>query len=361
MNSVKVAIIGAGVSGLYAASMLESAGISYALLEGRSAPGGRVLSLAPDTEKSGKVDLGPGWVWPSLQPQLAALLAELGIALIPQHESGEMLNEQTKHNAPSRHPGYRSSPSSMRLAGGMDELTRCLLARISAERLYTDKKVQEISLAGERVHIHATASDGMTLTVEAETVLLALPPALAAEIIFTPALPETTHGEWARTGTWMAPHAKYFAVYSENFWHGNALSGEARSSVGPMVEIHDASVPGGISALFGFLGVSARSRRTISEAKLLRLCREQMVRLFGRSAAYPIAEYYKDWASDPFTATEYDLTAQAGHFVPASEPATGPWQTRIKGIASEWSAAFPGYLAGAVENAVAGFNFCQKS
>ncbi len=367
MNSVKVVIVGAGISGLYAASLLESAGITYTLLEGRSAPGGRVLSLSPDTaiqiseKKTGQVDLGATWVWPSFQSQLAELLNELKIELIPQNESGDMLYEQAKHNAPSRHPGYSSSPSSMRLAGGMGELTERLLARISQDNLHTDHKVLEMEQVGEHVHTHSVSSDGTRFTVVSENVLLALPPALAAEITFMPALPDETQQEWARTGTWMAPHAKYVAVYNDDFWHQRSLSGEARSGVGPMVEIHDASVSGGVSALFGFLGVSAKSRWTTSEANLVSLCREQMVRLFGESAAFPVAEYYKDWASDSLTATEYDLVAQAGHFVPSSHPGKGPWQHRIKGIASEWSVMFPGYLAGAIDNALEGFKFCQKA
>lgn len=367
MKFVKVAIVGAGVSGLYAASLLESAGISYALLEGRSSPGGRVLSLAPDAEvtvtekKLGQVDMGATWVWPSIQPQLAELLDKLQIELIPQHEHGDSLYEQVMHSAPSRHPGYSSSPSSMRLAGGMGILTERLLDQISQEKLYTDCHVKVIKMVGELIQVCAVTALGEEFAVESEMILLALPPALAAEIEFNPPLPESTHQEWVKTGTWMAPHAKYVAVYSKDFWHEYSLSGEARSMVGPMVEIHDASVPGGISALFGFLGVAAKSRWGTSEANLMRLCREQMARLFGESAAFPVAEYYKDWACDPFTATENDLVVQAGHFVPSSSPDMGPWQKRIKGIASEWSAMFPGYLAGAVENAVEGFRFCQKS
>jgi monoamine oxidase len=44
------------------------------------------------------------------------------------------------------------------------------------------------------------------------------------------------------------------------FWREQALSGSARSSIGPMGEIHDVSMPGGHAALFGFLGVPARVR-----------------------------------------------------------------------------------------------------
>jgi monoamine oxidase len=37
--------------------------------------------------------------------------------------------------------------------------------------------------------------------------------------------------------------------------------------------------------------------------------------------------------------------------LPAQRAGDGPWQGRLRGIASEWSAQFPGYLAGAVDAA----------
>lgn len=94
MNVVKVAIVGAGVSGLYAASQLEKAGISFVMLEARNQIGGRVLSCSAETpdcknnthshkKANSFVDLGATWVWPSFQPQLAGLLDDLGIELIP--------------------------------------------------------------------------------------------------------------------------------------------------------------------------------------------------------------------------------------------------------------------------------------
>jgi monoamine oxidase len=39
-----VIIIGAGVSGLYAGTLLEKAGVDYVILEARKRTGGRVLS-----------------------------------------------------------------------------------------------------------------------------------------------------------------------------------------------------------------------------------------------------------------------------------------------------------------------------
>ena len=40
----RVVIIGAGISGLYAATLLEKTGVDYVILEARDRTGGRVLS-----------------------------------------------------------------------------------------------------------------------------------------------------------------------------------------------------------------------------------------------------------------------------------------------------------------------------
>jgi monoamine oxidase len=129
----------------------------------------------------------------------------------------------------------------------------------------------------------------------------------------------------------MAPHAKYLAIYEAPFWRALGLSGQARSAAGPLGEIHDASLPDGPAALFGFFGVPAGVRQRVPDAEMRALCRAQLVRLFGATAA----------------------TAQHAGAPPATA-ADGPWRGRLTGIASEWSPQFPGYLAGAIDAASRG-------
>ncbi|NOV24218.1 amine oxidase [Cupriavidus necator] len=363
MHSTKIAIVGAGLSGLYAATLLRQSGIDdYVIIEARSVPGGRILSglsrghAVPEADDyaGDRVDLGPTWFWPAFQRELDRLVAELGIARFPQHEAGDMLSERSVGVAPMRLRGFASSPASIRLAGGMGALIHALRQRLEPSRILTGRTVRQLRLTGAGVALDCTDDAGEAMTMAAEHVLLALPPRLAeATIAFTPALPERLARQWRATPTWMASHAKYVAVYDSPFWREQGLSGEARSAVGPMGEIHDASMPGGSAALFGFFGVPASVRRSVPEDVLRTHCRAQLARLFGPRAGQPVADFIKDWAADDLTATALDLEGGQHHhaLAPAATASSGPWQGRITGIASEWSQRFPGYLAGAVDAA----------
>ena len=209
------------------------------------------------------------------------------------------------------------------------------------------------SLRADGAQVHLTSADtlGQDHHWQAEHVLLALPPRLAvAQLDWQPPLPADLHSAWQRTPTWMAPHAKYVAVYETPFWREQGLSGQARSARGPLVEIHDLSQPGGGAALFGFVGVPAAVRATVSEDVLRQHCRAQLARLFGPAAAHPVADALKDWTQDPLTATAQDQSSTGHHAAaPAASASEGAWAERIVGIGSECSPQYPGYLAGALD------------
>lgn len=370
MNKARIAIIGAGLSGLYAAYLLEKEGIDYVLLESRERIGGRIHSVAADGQSvmdmkatSNRFDLGPSWFWPGYQPQLGQLVEELGLESFAQFEEGDMVIERSPNTAPIRMQGYVSSPTSMRLVGGMAALTEALYQRLDSDRVLTGHKVCQLHKTATsievEVELNTTAddqSDNKKITWQVSQVLLGLPPRLVAQNIeCTPALPDDLARQWHSTATWMAPHAKYFAIYDTPFWREQGLSGSANSAVGPLTEIHDASAANGHAALFGFFGVAPEVRQSVSADELKLYCREQLVRLFGAQAQTPVSDFFKDWSQDPFTATTVDAQSGGQHpHPPISKATTGVWQDSVIGIGSEWSRQFPGYVAGAVEAASLG-------
>ncbi|THF25803.1 FAD-dependent oxidoreductase [Pseudomonas atacamensis] len=362
MQSARVIIIGGGLSGVHAAYMLEKRGITdYLLLEAQSTFGGRIATAStfglltagapPSINPNDRFDLGPTWFWPDYQQQLRKLISELGLEQFPQYEDGDMIVERSSNPTPIRTRGYVSAPSSMRLIGGMSSLIDALLKDIPENRLVLDQQVNHIRIINGRIEVDARNTSGQLSTYTAQQVMLAVPPRLAAKLIeFTPSLPEQFAEDWRNTATWMAPHAKYVAIYDQPFWRDKGLSGEGRSDRGPLVEIHDASMPDGRAALFGFIGVPAQTRKAVDDEILRTHCQAQLVRMFGNEAATPLTQVIKDWAADPLTATEADLHGGQLHGrAPASTPKSGEWHRRIIGIASEWSPQFPGYVAGAIE------------
>lgn len=367
MQAARIAIVGAGLSGLYAAYLLEPQGIrDYVLLEARDGLGGRIASVTasgeavPSTAATAdpidRFDLGPTWFWPDYQRELHRLVHDLSLRSFAQFQTGDTMVERSPDEPPMRMRGYESSSVAVRLIGGMGALIDALRRVLNPARIVTGQTVRRLRSGEPHVELDSEDAAGRVTTWHVEHVLLALPPRLADDRIkFTPALPQGLAQQWRATATWMAPHAKYIAIYDTPFWREQGLSGEARSALGPLSEVHDATMPSGSAALFGFMGVPAGVRKRVPEDVLRSHCRTQLTRLFGSRAATPTAELIKDWALDPCTATTADLYGAGDRTdAPAATAASGPWKGRLTGIASEWSRQFPGYLAGAVEAASLG-------
>ncbi|MEL7361319.1 MAG: FAD-dependent oxidoreductase [Bacteroidota bacterium] len=351
-----VAIVGGGLAGLCAARLLHRAGVGFVLLEARDRLGGRVLTVddAGQPSEDG-FDLGPSWYWPRVQPDIAALIAELDLPAFGQRTDGDVIFERMSREGPQRYPGIAQDQGiaqeqqTARLVGGTGALVRALASEIPPERVLLSAKVTALALTSGGVELAVRREGERVETLRAAQVIAALPPRLLnATVSFTPELPVATAQRWQDTPTWMAPHAKFFALYDRPFWREAGLSGTAQSLVGPLAEIHDATTASGAAALFGFLGTSAEQRATLGEAALVRACLDQLGRMFGAEARTPRATLLKDWAADPLTATAADQT-RGGHPVPKSGGwVAGPWRERLELGGSETSPVEPGYLSGAV-------------
>ncbi len=353
VSGATVVIIGAGLSGLYAARLLHAAGIQVRILEARDRIGGRILTV----DEAGRpsvdgFDLGPSWFWPKMQPGLGALVKELGLTGFGQFSEGDVVFERFSREGPLRHPGPTQEPQSIRLVGGTAALVRALLAGLPEGCIRCGAQVARMVLEEEGVRLTIANSSGGEEDIWAKHVIAAMPPRLMeATVAFVPALDPPTSQRWRDTPTWMAPHAKFFALYERPFWRETGLTGTAQSMVGPMMEIHDATTASGQAGLFGFIGMGPDQRAAVGEAALVRACLEQFARIFGPQARQPRATLYKDWAADPFTATPADR-GFTGHPSPADTAwVTGAWHKRLAMAGSETSPTEPGFLAGTVEAA----------
>ncbi|MCW9717019.1 flavin monoamine oxidase family protein [Avibacterium sp. 21-599] len=340
MKNYHTIVIGGGLAGLYAAYRLQEQGIHSSLvLEANHEFGGRVQASADG------FDLGATWFWPEFQPELVALMDKFHLNAFPQYAQGDMLIERSLHNV-QRIRGFASSPQSWRLEGGIYRLIDALKRSISSDKLHTNQKVIRIERKDGQSVVYTQSGEHFT----ALNILLALPPRLATQIQFIPSLPETLLQRWQNTPTWMAPHAKYIAIYDRPFWREQKLSGAAFSQVSDLGEIHDISMPNGKAALFGFFAIPAQTRTNIDDETLKAHCRAELQRLFGEQAGNPEQEIIKDWAKDPLIATTMDNNPNINHpFAGQNCVSQGDWQHNLWGVATEWSPNFGGYLAGAIE------------
>jgi monoamine oxidase len=335
-SDADVIIVGGGLSGLGLADRLHRAGLDVQLFEARDRFGGRITTLGTG---SGRVDLGPSWVWPG-QPHVARLIRELGLAVFDQHAAGESLFEDAR-GAVQRGVGFASMAGALRVAGGMTGLIEGLVARLPEAALHLSSPVETVGEGWVRL------TDGRHRT--ARHIVFALPPRLVARLTFAPPLAARAAAILAEVPTWMAGHAKFVAVYARPFWRTAGLSGDAVSRRGPLAEIHDASGPEGApAALFGFLGLPAEARAQAGDA-LTVLALAQLARLFGPEAAAPLATRLQDWAQEPFTATARDHQPPAGH--PAYGPLPplfGPDHPRLHLAGTEVAPGMGGLIEGAL-------------
>ena len=337
-----VLIIGGGLSGLALADALEMQGRDYLLLEARPRFGGRIKT---EHLGAGYFDMGPAWFWPG-QPRMAALIDRMNLEKFDQFSSGDLAYEN-EHGQVQRGRGISSMEGSWRLKGGFGALINALADRIPEHRKRLNAAVTQLTRTKDGVI--ATLSSGDTVT--AQRAVLSMPLRIAANITFDPPLPHAALTSMQNIPTWMAGQAKAIAVYDSPFWREDGLSGDAQSRFGPMVEIHDASpADGGPYALFGFIGVPPQNR---NNAKNLHLhLTEQLVRLFGPKAASPKQLYVKDWATDPYTATQADqapLYAHPHYGLPHSVACLQDNHLLFSG--TEAATGFGGYLEGALEAA----------
>lgn len=325
----RVAIIGAGLSGLYSAYLLKNH-FDVTIYEARERIGGRILST-PE-----RVDLGPTWVW-THQQHILQLAQTLGLSLYEQYETGHGIYEDTQRIQRFNMP---SNPPSGRFIGSVMALCNALYARIKEEvSIHFNTTLDTVSLED---NMSFTTKETPHQTLQCDYLLLSMPPrVLMQHVTFKPPISEKKRTALNAIPTWMGSSAKAVITYERAFWKEMGLSGFAMSHIGPLGELHDACVPEQ-AALFGFF--NANSNRHDKQAVIA-----QLVRLFGEQAAEPLAIHIKDWRQDTLSSAPLDNAPLLDH------PKYGFPQRLIHAnifcCSTESSAHEGGYLEGALNAA----------
>lgn len=350
-----IIIVGAGITGLYAASLLTQQGIPCKVVESRERIGGRVLSVTvPGEERLGRFDLGPTWFWPQYEPKIEQLVKKLQLQTFVQRNDGDLLVERFQTKPPERCVMQENTQErGVRITGGIQSLIEALAETIPTTQIELNTRVKKVCLTPEgNVAVMIEKSEGKIEWQQASKVVFALPPRLLAKHIeFSPELSRELLEDLKEKPTWMGSQAKAIAVYDQPFWRGSGLSGLVLSSAGPLQEIYDASPLEGAGALFGFFGISSEVRQQMGQEKVKQLVSKQLGKLFGQQAENPLAILYKDWSSDEDTAVLEDSHPIKNYTSYGQPTITGPWEEKIIFAGTETNAHYSGHLEGALESA----------
>jgi len=289
MNKEKLLIIGAGISGLYTAMLLQE-NYEVTILEARDTVGGRVMDVSGH-------DMGPSWVWEH-QKNILALIESLEIELTEQYREGFALYDSPegvqRFNAP------HSAPSA-RIKGGVTAIVDALYQKLKCSVL-PNTAVESVRESDGALVVESSRG-----IFEVDRVISTLPPRLALESIeYDPELPEKVKEDFENIPTWMGYAAKCVIEFEEPFWRDEGLSGFAFSHFGPLGEIHDACTEQ-TAALFGFL--HSRAGMENIEADV----RAQLRRMYGEQAANPKNIYLIDWKKEHYTSTLLDALPLRDH------------------------------------------------
>ncbi len=185
----------------------------------------------------------------------------------------------------------------------------------------------------------------------ADAVVVALPPALAGRIDYSPALPAARDQLTQRVPAGSV--IKILVAYDRPFWRAAGLNGQAASDTGPVKVVFDTSPPdsaGSPGVLTCFLeGGEARiwsPRPATQRREMVLACLE---RYFGAAARSPIDYTERDWSAEQFTRGCY-----GAHFTTGTWTAYGPALRtpvgRVHWAGTECSPVWNGYMEGAVRS-----------
>lgn len=400
-----VIIVGAGFTGLVAASQLADAGLDVLLLEARSRVGGKVESTVLTNGR--RVDTG-GQFFCRDMPQLMALIKAHGTTPVMSYADGDIVFRPPVSPAEGlalwhqvdalRERMIATDPQDPELAGltvaawvarqdipsnvaqgflrlvkglwcrSPDEISFAYLA--SNDRRITNTHSELEMFLAETMHLLAEriaanldhrlkldarvthvdhSPDRVTVKVRQELfsarkLVLALPPSMTRRLSFAPALPDTVSRALA---VWAAGSAiKVHVAYARPFWRIDGLSGSVMWQEPQGLYACDAS-RGDYAGLIVFIGGPlAEEWHDKPQSELQTFILGLLVDAFGPEAGQPQEVHIRDWVADPWSGGAYsdvivDLDAAD------AEDVLNQGAPPVYFASSELSPSFPGYIEGA--------------
>ena len=396
-----VVVVGAGFSGLAAATALHTAGRTVIVIEARDRVGGKVESSVDSLGQ--RFDSGGQYVADEM-PEVRALVAAAGGRLVRNQPSGRSVTVpagchrewdrgeaayealRDRSDDPSnpdgerwfddwveelpmtdcakaavrstadgqmcmdhRHLGLahvadqlrRTPPLAAELQYSVDRTMHAVAEHLASTLdVRTSSPVRNIEVYGGSVVARTPA-----LEVRARHAIVAVPPAVVHTIEFRPTLPRPV--ATAATKFVAADVTKIRLRYRTPFWREAGLDGTVRFTEPSGLYVADASVADAHALVVFVGGPLALAWRALGDGARLATVLERVAGAFGADACAPIDVHVRDWPPDEWGGGGYC------QFVPGlGEP--NQIQTLLGGApgitfaATELSDRFPGYIEGAL-------------
>ena len=238
---------------------------------------------------------------------------------------------------------FRNGAQQRLFVGGVHQLAQRMADQLG-DRVLLNSPVTEISQDADGVTVTCAAT-----ACRAKTVIVAIAPALAGRINYSPLLPHKRDALTQRMP--MGSVIKIWIAYATPFWRARGFSGLFSSDVAPFGPAFDVTPPGtkaGIIAGFFDARNSVEWSARSSEER-----RAEVVRClkgaFGAEAGAPLEYVEKNWTEERYSLGCYTGTLGPGamtQFGPALRASIG----RLFFAGTESSAIWAGYIEGALRS-----------
>jgi monoamine oxidase len=228
-----------------------------------------------------------------------------------------------------------------RFEGGLQSIADRLAADLG-DALHSSSPVREIIQSDTHVELR-----GEGFIARGRRVVVAIPPALAGRIRYSPKLPSARDQLTQRMP--MGSAIKCMAIYDEPFWRAKGLSGQAVGDVAPVHTTFDNSPPSGRPGiLMGFIHANAARSLSDRPAEARRkLVLNSFARYFGPEA-FAVREYVdKSWAEDEWSRGCYGAYMPPGVWTSHGHALARP-VGRIHWAGTETASEWNGYIEGAL-------------